>query len=337
MRVAVFSAKSHDRMFLEPANRLHQHELVFIEARLTRETAGLAAGFPAICAFVNDQLDESVLEEVAAGKSHLIALRSAGFNNVDLQAAKRLNLAVVRVPAYSPHAVAEHTVGLMLMLNRQLHRAYNRVREGNFALEGLLGFDMFGKTAGIVGTGAIGTVVARILNGFGCRLLAFDLTPNEECQALGVRYVPMPELLAEADVVTLHCPLTPATYHLIDDKAVAQMKPGAMLVNTSRGAVIDTVAVIEGLKSKRLGSVALDVYEEEGDFFFQDLSNEVIQDDQLARLLTFPNVVITGHQAFFTSDALAQIAETTLANISDVEAGRPCPNEIAAETVTETK
>ncbi|MEX2112284.1 MAG: 2-hydroxyacid dehydrogenase, partial [Pirellulales bacterium] len=252
----------------------------------------------------------------------------AGFNNVDLVAAAELGIVVVRVPAYSPYAVGEYTVGLMLVLNRKIHRAAMRVRENNFALEGLLGFDFHGRTLGIVGTGQIGCVVARIMHGFGCRLLAHDPHPHADCQQWGVGYVALHELLKQSDVVTLHCPLTPETHHLIDDEALALMKPGAMLINTSRGAVVDTRAVIEALKSGQLGSLGIDVYEEEADLFFQDLSDRVLQDDVLARLMTFPNVIVTGHQAFFTRDALAKIAETTVANISDVDAGRACPNAI---------
>ncbi len=328
MDVAVFSTKSYDEQFLSAAAAEHGHRLVFFEPRLTLETAPLAAGFPAVCVFVNDNLDGPVLRALADGGTRLVALRCAGFNNVDLDAAEQLGITVARVPAYSPHAVAEHTVGLMLALNRKIHRAHNRVREGNFALEGLLGFDMAGRTAGIVGTGKIGAIVARILHGFGCRLLAFDVHPNPECEALGVHYVPWPQLLSDADIVTLHCPLTPQTHHLIDAQAVAQMKPGVMLINTSRGKIIDTRAVIEGLKSGRIGYLGIDVYEEEADVFFEDLSHTVLQDDLLARLLTFPNVLVTGHQAFFTREALEQIARVTMHNVTAFAAGRAGGNEV---------
>lgn len=245
----------------------------------------------------------------------MIALRSAGFNHVDLTAARAAGIAVARVPAYSPHAVAEHTVALILALNRKTHRAYNRVREGNFALDGLMGFDLHGKVAGIVGTGLIGTVLARILCGFGCEVLAFDPLPSAECTAMGVAYVPMDEILQWSDIVTLQCPLTPGTHHLIDDTAIAAMKPGVMLINTSRGAVIDTRAVIRALKSGQISALGLDVYEEEGDLFFEDLSESYIPDDVFARLLTFPNVLITGHQGFFTLEAIEAIAATTIANV----------------------
>ena len=329
MNIAVFSTKPYDRMFLEAANAAYAHELIYFEPRLTRETSALAAGFPAVCVFVNDQLDATVLAALARQGTRLIALRCAGFNNVDLAAAREVGLTVVRVPAYSPHAVAEHTLGLVLALNRKIHRAYARVREGNFALDGLLGFDLYGQTVGIVGTGQIGAVVARIMGGFGCRILAHDPFPNPECEALGTRYVALPELFADSDMITLHCPLTPQTRHLIDAQALQQMKPGVMLINTSRGALIDTPSVTEALKSGKIGYLGLDVYEEEADLFFEDLSSTVLQDDIFARLLTFPNVIITGHQAFFTRNALERIAETTLANITTFEQSLASPNEIS--------
>jgi len=319
MRTAVFSTKPYDRAFLDDTNRSYRHELVFLEPRLTTETVNLAQGFEAVCVFVNDRLDADVIARLAAGGTKAIALRCAGFNNVDLAAADRHGVPVVRVPAYSPHAVAEHTVALILALNRKIHRAFARVREGNFSLDGLLGFDLHGRTAGVVGTGQIGECVARILAGFGCRLLGFDPQPNAACEALGLRYVPLDDLLAESDVVTLHCPLTPDTRHLIRAETLARMKPGVTLINTSRGAVIDTKDAIDALKTGRLGALGLDVYEEEADYFFEDLSQQVIADDVLARLLTFPNVLITSHQGFFTRDALEAIARTTLGNLRDLE------------------
>jgi len=337
MKVAVFSTKSYDREYLEPAFATSGHELVFFSPRLSEETASLAAGYPAVCVFVQDALDRAVLTSLAAGGTKVVALRCAGFNNVDLAAAKELGVVVVRVPAYSPYAVAEYTVGLMLTLNRKIHRAVARVREGNFALEGLLGFDFHGRTVGIVGTGQIGALVAKIMHGFGCQLVAHDLSPNPECLKLGVQYGSLDNLHKQSDIISLHCPLTPETHHLIDETALAHMKQGVMLINTSRGAVIDTRAVVEALKSGRVGALGLDVYEEEADLFFQDLSDRVLQDDVLARLLTFPNVVVTGHQAFFTRDALVKIAETTCASISDIAAGRKCPNTIdAARAVAPT-
>ncbi len=315
MRVDVFSAKPYDHVFLRAAGQGAHLDWRFHEARLTPDTARLAEGAGAVCAFVNDDLGGDVIGQLAAMGVRLIALRSAGFNHVDLRAACAGGLSVARVPAYSPHAVAEHTLALILTLNRKTHRAWNRVREGNFALDGLMGFDLHGKVAGIVGTGLIGTVLARILRGFGCEVLAFDPQPSADCEALGVQYVDLADLWAQADIITLQCPLTPATHHLVDDAAISAMKRGVMLVNTSRGAVVDTRAVIRGLKSGHIGALGLDVYEEEGDLFFEDLSASYIPDDVFARLLTFPNVLVTGHQGFFTREALAAIAETTVENI----------------------
>lgn len=333
MKTAVFSTKPYDKQFLQGACVPPDvHELTFFEPRLTRETAPLAAGFQAVCPFVNDVLDAAVLDQLAASGVRLIALRCAGFNHVDLHAAHQHGLRVVRVPAYSPHAVAEHTVGLILALNRKLHKAYARVREGNFSLEGLLGWDLYGQTAGIIGTGRIGCVVARILHGFGLRVLAHDITPAPELIELGVHYVPLAELLHQSDIVTLHCPLVPETHHLIDDEAVRQMKPGVMLINTSRGPLIDTQAVIQALKSGHIGSLGLDVYEEEEELFFEDLSNQVIQDDVFTRLLTFPNVLITAHQAFFTRNALESIARQTLRNLSKFEHGEPFDPHVEVTT-----
>jgi D-lactate dehydrogenase len=331
MKVAVFSTKAYDRRFLEAANGDHGHKLVFFEPHLTSDTAVLASEFPCVCVFVNDYLDGKTLKTLAQQGTRLIALRAAGYNNVDVKTATELGMTIVRVPAYSPYAVAEHTIGLILTLNRKIHRAYNRVREDNFSLDGLLGFDVHGRTIGIVGTGKIGVIVAQILKGFGCQLLAYDVYRNPECEALGATYVELPELFRASDIITLHCPLTPETYHLIDAEALEQMKQGVMLINTSRGALIDTEAVIGALKSRKVGHLGLDVYEQESDLFFEDLSEDVIQDDVFQRLLTFPNVLITGHQAFFTEDALKNIAETTLSNITDLEQGHPCPNEVRLE------
>jgi D-lactate dehydrogenase len=338
VRTAVFSTRPYDRQFLADANGEFGHDLVFFEPRLTSETAGLARGFEAVCAFVNDELDAPALRVLAEGGTRLVALRSAGLNNIDLPAAAEAGLRVVHVPAYSPYAVAEHTLALMLALDRKIHRAYVRVRDGNFSLDGLLGFDLHGRTVGIVGTGVIGATTAGILAGFGCRLLAADPVPSERVRSLGARYVDLSELLGESDIVTLHCPLLPETRHLIDRRAIATMKPGVMLVNTSRGALVDARAIIAGLKSGRIGSLALDVYEEETELFFEDLSGQVIQDDVLSRLLTFPNVIITAHQGYFTREALEQIARTTLQSIADFEAGRELRHEVrrqpapAAET-----
>lgn len=322
MKIAVFSTKTYDRKFLDDANAKNRHELLYLETRLTLKTAPLAVGFPVVAAFVNDCLDAEVIQLLAKQGTRLIALRSAGFNHVDLQRAEELKVTVVRVPAYSPHVVAEHTIGLILSLNRNIHRAYNRVREGNFSLEGLLGFDLNGKTAGVIGTGQIGAIVAQILASFGCRVLAYDIHPNQHCIQAGVSYVSVDQLLAESDLITLHCPLTPQTRHLIGSEAVTRMKRGVMLINTSRGGLVDTEAVVAGLKTGTIGYLGLDVYEEEGDLFFEDLSQQIIQDDVFMRLLTFPNVLITGHQAFFTQEAMTKIAETTIGNITAFEEGR---------------
>jgi D-lactate dehydrogenase len=331
VRVAVFSTKPYDRDFLRRANAGHGHDITFLEPRLSAETASLAEGFEAVCVFVNDVVDREVLTKLAAGGTRLVALRSAGFNNVDLEAAQEMDVTVARVPVYSPHAVAEHAAALILALNRKIHRAYARVREGNFSLEGLMGFDLVGRTVGIVGTGTIGTVFARIMSGFGCRLLANDPFPNDECRALGVEYVDADRLFSESDIVAVHAPLTPDSYHLVDEQALARMKRGAMLINTSRGALVDTRAVIQALKEGTLGGLGIDVYEEEAELFFEDLSQEVIRDDVFARLLTFPNVLVTAHQAFFTEEAVGRIAETTLQNISSFEQGKGVAHPVTAD------
>ena len=328
MRIAFFSTHTFDRQFFDAANRSHGHDIRYLEARLTPATSALAAGAEAICAFVNDDLRADVLTALHAIGVRLIALRSAGFNHVDLPRAFELGLTVARVPAYSPYAVAEHAVAMMLSLNRKIHRAHARVREGNFALDGLLGFDMRGRTVGLVGTGRIGTVVARILTGFGCRLLAYDVAVNAECADMGVHYRSLDELWTQSDIVSLHAPLTGDTRHMIDAAAIARMKPGVMIVNTSRGALVDTAALIDGLKSGHVGCVGLDVYEEEEQLFFRDLSAQVIQDDVFARLLTFPNVLITAHQAFFTREAMTAISDVTLENVSAFEQDRRSGNEL---------
>ncbi len=285
-------------------------------------------GAEVVCVFVNDDVSAPVLEALAAGGTTCVALRCAGFNNVDLAAASRLGITVVRVPSYSPNAVAEHTLALMLSLNRKIHRAHNRVREHNFALDGLVGFDMAGKTVAVIGTGRIGAIVARLLWHLRCEVLAVDPLSDDFLIDLGVRYVELDEALARADIVTLNCPLTDATHHLIDDARLRSMKQGVMLVNTGRGALVDTNAVLRALKSGQIGSLALDVYEEEGELFFEDRSDEILDDDNFARLLTYPNVLITAHQAFLTHEALAAIAETTLTNITTVVSGERCDNAV---------
>lgn len=333
MNIAVFSAKPYDEQFLNAANYEFRHELHFFESHLNEKTVQLAVGFETVCVFVNDTLTRKVLKVLSNQGTRIVALRCAGYNNVDLEAAKDFGITVVRVPAYSPYAIAEHAVGLMLTLNRRYHKAYNRVREGNFSINGLLGFDMHGKTIGIIGTGQIGVIVANILaKGFGCRVLAYDPSPSILYEEHGVHYVSLPELFRQSDIISLHCPLMTQTHHLIDEAAIEQMKHGVMVINTSRGAVVDTRAMIWGLKSWKIGALGLDVYEEEADIFFEDCSGTVITDDLLSRLLTFPNVLITSHQAFFTEEAMNNIAHTTLSNVSKIEQGQCCANQVLAHT-----
>lgn len=285
-----------------------------------------------MCIFVNDTADAATIRALKEQGVPLIALRCAGFNNVDLEAARREGIRVVRVPAYSPHAVAEHAVALMLSLNRKIHRAYWRTRDGNFALHGLMGFDMYGKTAGIIGTGKIARILIHILRGFGMEVVGYDPFPDEAfASEAGMRYVSLDELYRRSDIISLHCPLTEQTRYLIDDRAIGRMKPGVMLINTGRGGLIDTQALIEGLKQKRIGAAGLDVYEEEGDYFYEDKSDKIIDDDVLARLLSFNNVIVTSHQGFFTEEALANIAHTTLSNIRDFEAGARLANEVTGD------
>lgn len=321
MKVAIFSAKAYDKEYLNSANNLSPspHELMFYEAPLNIHTAQLATNVTAVCCFVNDHLDKPVLEELARLGVQLIALRCAGFNQVDVATAKNLGLSIARVAEYSPHAVAEHALGLIMMLNRNLHRAHNRIRENDYSLNGLLGFDLVNKTVAVIGTGKIGQVFANIMLGIGCKLIAYDVKPDADLITKGVRYLPLNEIWPEADIISLHCPLMHDTQHLINAKTLMQMKTGVMLINTGRGALIDTPAVIKSLKTKKVGYLGLDVYEEEGDLFFENKSNQLLQDDVFARLLTFPNVVITGHQAFFTREALTAISEITIANISHFE------------------
>ncbi len=332
MKIAMFSTKVYDRTYFERANREHGHEISFLEPRLLPETALLAAGHEAVCAFVNDELSAEVLRSLKEHGVELLALRSAGFNHLDLEAADELGLTVARVPAYSPHAVAEHAVALILGLNRKVFRAYNRVREGNFSLEGLLGFDLHGRTVGVIGTGRIGQIFAGIMRGFGCEVLGYDPYPDTDAENV-LSYVSLEELFSRSHVISLHCPLTPETRNLIDAEAVARMRDGVMLINTSRGQLVDTSAVIDGLKSGRIGHLGLDVYEEEEALFFRDLSGQVIQDDVFSRLLTFPNVLITGHQGFFTQEAMTNIAETTLANATAFESGEGTLHRITAAKI----
>ncbi|WP_339688648.1 2-hydroxyacid dehydrogenase [Gimesia maris] len=321
-QIAFFDAKQYDLHSFSARND-DSFQLIAIESPLNEQTVSAAAGCKVVCIFVNDEAHERVIARLAELGVELIALRCAGFNHVDLEACQKYGMSVVRVPAYSPHAVAEHTVALMLMLNRHLHQAYLRNRAGAFVLDGLTGFDMYGKTVGVIGTGKIGQCVVQILNGFGCRVLAYDVQENPEVASLPqTEYVGLDALFAQSDIVTLHLPLFEETHHLINSQTIARMKRGVMLINTSRGGLVETVSLIEGLKSGQIGYAGLDVYEEEAGIFFHDISNQVLDDDVLARLMTFNNVVITSHQAFLTREALDNIAETTFANIAEYFAGK---------------
>jgi D-lactate dehydrogenase len=327
MRIAMFSVQRYERVLLDEASLHHEHDLVFFDTLLGPETVSLAAGFPAVSIFVNDIVDAGVLKHLAAGGTKLVATRSTGFNQIDLQAAGQLGIKVVRVTDYSPNSIAEFAVGLLLALNRKIPRAYNRTREGNFSLDGLMGFDLVNRTVAVIGTGKIGRIFARIMAGFGCNLIGFDVHRSPEFEEIGGRYVDASGI-EDADVVSLHCPLTPDTYHIVNAQALARMKRGALLINTSRGGLVDTEAAIEALKSGQLGGIAIDVYEQEAGLFFRDLSSTVIPDDVIQRLVSFPNAIVTGHQAFLTREALSTILETTLASISDFAAGRPLASEI---------
>lgn len=331
MKVAVFSTRSYDRESLNQYNTNFDHELVYFETQLSKDTASLAKGFGAVCVFVNDRLDKETLDLLAENGVGLIALRCAGFNNVDIDHAKAKKIKVCRVPAYSPHAIAEHATALILTLNRKTHKAYNRIRENNFSLEKLTGFDLYKKTVGVIGTGQIGAVFCTIMLGFGCRVIASDVIQSNELRERGVEYKSLPELFAESDIISLHCPLTPETKHLINSKTFAQMKTGMMLINTSRGAVVNTQDTIDALKSGKLGYLGIDVYEQEEKIFFKDLSETILADDLIARLVSFPNVLITSHQGFLTNEAFEQIATTTLQNIKDYENKSPLVNEVNGE------
>lgn len=319
MQIAFFSATKTDKKFFNYHAESHPLEFVFLDAHLSTTTVPLAQGFEAICVFVNDDLSATVINQLASYGVKLIVLRCAGFNNVDIETARRQGLTILRVPAYSPMAVAEHALALMMSLNRKTYRAYNRIRDGNFALEGLLGFDMFQKTAGIMGTGRIGLEMTRILIGLGLNVLVYDPFPNQQAIEYGAEYVSLEALYQHSDIISLHMPLLPETHHIIDAKAIAQMKTGVMLINTSRGALMDADALITGLKSEQIGYLGIDVYEQEENLFFEDHSEEIIQDDAFERLVTFPNVLITGHQAFFTQEALTNITQTTIENILDYQ------------------
>lgn len=328
VRVAFFDAKPYDQCFFDSVNKEHDFDITYIADHLNRNTVSISKGYDAVCIFVNDNADKEIISGLKQNGVRLIALRSAGYNNVDLKAAFK-SLHVVRVPAYSPYAVAEHAVALMMALNRKTHKAYYRVREGNFSINGLLGFDMHAKTIGVIGTGKIGKCLVAIAGGFGMNVVAYDLHPDEEfAKKHAMRYVDLPQLYSSSDIISLHCPLTPETHHMINEKTIAEMKDGVMLINTGRGKLVDTKALIKGLKSGKVGSAGLDVYEEESEYFFEDWSSSMIPDDVLARLMTFPNVLITSHQGFFTKEALTNIAQTTLDNIKEFFSGGYLKNEI---------
>lgn len=327
MKVAIFSAHGFEKEYLEAANQ-GRHDLLWLDARLDAQTVALAKDCEAVCLFVNDDASEKPLQMLAQNGVKNLALRSTGFNHVDLEAAKRLKMRVARVPDYSPYSVAEHTVALMLALNRKLIRANRRVMELNFSLNGLVGFDMRGKTAGIIGIGKIGGVLAKILHGFGCELLGFDVAANPAMAEYGLAYTDLDTLLRKSDIISLHLPLNTQTRYIINADSIAKMKPGVMLINTSRGGLVNTLDVIKALKSGQIGALGLDVYEEEQSLFFEDHSNTILQDDTIARLLTFSNVLITSHQAFLTDTALRNIAETTFENLDCFECGVACENEI---------
>lgn len=328
MKTAVFSARRYDKTMLTAANATAGHELLFIEDRLTVDTAVLAAGCEAVCVFVNDNVDAEVLDRLSSQGTRLVATRSTGYNQIDVAAARRNGIAVVRVTDYSPHSVAEFAVGLLLAVNRKIARASMRTREGNFDLDGLMGFDLHGKTVGVIGTGKIGTIFGRIMAGFGCVVLGSDRQENAAFQAFGGRYVSLDALHASSDVVSLHCPLTPETHHIVNARSLAQSKRGSILINTSRGGLVDTEAASEALKTGQLGGLAIDVYEQEANLFFQDLSSTIICDDVIQRLVSFPNVIVTGHQAFFTVEAIRQIMQTTIDSIYAFEHGAALVNQV---------
>ncbi|GAB7127124.1 2-hydroxyacid dehydrogenase [Silvimonas sp. JCM 19000] len=329
IRIAVFDSKRYDRAGLDSANQRYGYELTYFEDRLNRHTTPLVAGFDVVCPFVNDKLDRAVITELKHQGVKLIALRCAGFNGVDIAAAEEMGIPVTRVPAYSPEAVAEHVFALLLTLVRKTHRAYQRIREGNFSLDGLVGFNLHGRTFGVIGAGKIGVAAMNIAKGFGCRVLAYDNNASPERAAeLGCEFVDLPTLLAQSDIVSLHAPLTPTTQHMINAETLAQMKHGSVIINTSRGGLIDTKALLRALKTGKLFGVGLDVYEYEEGVFFEDLSHEALKDDMLARLTTFPNVMITSHQGFLTEEALTAIAETVLANVTAFHNGQPLVNVV---------
>ncbi|MDO6438070.1 2-hydroxyacid dehydrogenase [Cyclobacterium sp. 1_MG-2023] len=328
MKIAVFSTKPYDQEYFEKYSSNNEYTFAFFETALNKTTANLSAGFDVICAFVNDKVDKDTIEVLANNGIRLIAMRCAGFNNVDIQSAKEHQIKVVRVPAYSPEAVAEHSVALIMTLNRKTHKAYNRVREGNFSLKNLIGFNLHGKVVGVIGTGQIGIAFCKIMKGFGCRLLAYDIAEAEVLVDMGVEYLPMEKVFQQADIISLHCPLNQSTKHLVNKASLEQMKAGVMIINTSRGALINTSDAIEGLSQKKIGYLGIDVYEQEENLFFEDLSESIIEDDDILRLNSFPNVLITSHQAYFTKEAMDQITVITLDNIRAFENNEPLANEV---------
>ncbi|MBN1768070.1 MAG: 2-hydroxyacid dehydrogenase [Prolixibacteraceae bacterium] len=328
MKLALFSTKSYDKEYFERFKPQNKVEVRYFKASLNEDTTELAKGYDAVCVFVNDEINRPVLEHLKEQGTKVVALRCAGFNNVDLDAADELGIKVVRVPAYSPNAVAEHATALILTLNRKTHKAYNRIREGNFSLERLTGFNLHRKTVGVVGTGKIGKAFCEIMLGFGANVLAHDLYPDEELKNMGIKYTSLDELFGQSDIISLHCPLTPETKHMINKESFKKMKDGVMIINTSRGALIDTKAAIKALKKRKLGYLGIDVYEQEENLFFHDHSENIIEDEVIMRLISFPNVLITSHQAFFTSEALEQITSTTYQNILDFEMGKELKNEV---------
>lgn len=329
MKIAVFSTQKYDREFLSAVPT--EHKFVFFEAQLNNDTVNLTQGFDGVCIFVNDHADSEIISELKNNGIKVIALRCAGFNNVDVKAAEKAGIRVVRVPAYSPEAVAEHAVALIMTLNRKTHKAYLRIKENNFSLERLTGFNIYGKTVGVVGTGKIGKAFCKIMLGFGAKVIAYDKLEDEEAKKLGIKYVTFEEVLKNSDIISLHCPLTPETKYMIDWEAFANMKDGVMLINTSRGALINTKDAILALKRGKIGYLGIDVYEQEEHLFYKDLSENIIPDDTIARLMSFPNVMMTSHQGFFTKEALTEIAATTVGNIDCVAQGKPSPNEVKSE------
>lgn len=328
MKIAVFSTKPYDKEYFEKLKSDYSFEITYFEVALEKSTVKLTKGFDSVCVFVNDKVDKEVIEALANNNVNLIALRCAGYNNIDLDAAKAHNISIVRVPAYSPESVAEHTVALILTLNRKTHKAYNRVREGNFSLNNLIGFNLYKKNIGVIGTGKIGATFCNIIKNFGCQVFAYDINENEELKANGIQYVSLDELFEKADIISLHCPLNEHTKHIINKNAIDKMKDGVMLINTSRGGLIKTADVITGLKSKKIGFLGIDVYEQEENLFFKDLSEIIIEDDLLMRLISFPNVLITSHQAFFTHEAMTEIVTTTLNNIKEYSENKELTNKV---------